>query len=509
LRLTDDPAADDEPDFSPDGSQIVFHSTRAGGGLYLMPALGGTARLLMNDGRRPRFSPDGSHIAFVAGAFRGAPITGAARTLVLSLRGGEPRRVGAALNAVRDPIWFPDGQALLAVVRTTQDSDDSDWWRIPIDSGPPVRTHVWDRSDWRTLQPLPGAFLGNDVFFAARRELLSLPLSPSGEPTGAARRLMLGAGLVGTPAVSANGDVAFSVTTRERIIERDDLNSPSPKRTIIFRDARSDAARASHSDDGTLVVFERPSLNSNEIWIKDYRRSQQNLIVKVDTNEQLDATVSQDAQFVSYNVRAVAGALGEGFVVGASGGVPRQVCPSCILHGFTRDGRHVLAATRTTLLVIDVETRVSQTAIAGDSTNRPHLSPNEQWLAFRANREDGTPKSFIAPFSPGHPPQRNQWLEVQEPTATGRPASWSADSQTLYLVLDTDGFRCLWGQRVDATGHLVGVPSVVRHMHDLRSVSTSLGNAVSLRGDFLYERTEDSSDLWRLTGAASPRKLDR
>jgi len=257
------------------------------------------------------------------------------------------------------------------------------------------------------------------------------------------------------------------------------------------------------------VVFERPSLNSNELWIKDLRRSQQNLIVKVDTSQQLDATVSQDGQLVAYTVPAVAGALGEGFVVGATGGVPRPVGPSCIMYGFARDGRHVLAATRTTLLVIDVETRVSQTVITGDGTNRPHLSPNELWLAFRARHEDGTPKSFIARFSPGHPPPRNEWLEVQEPTTTGRPAGWSADSQTLYLVLDTDGFRCLWGQRVDATGHLVGVPSVVRHMHDLRGVSTSYGNAVSARGEFLYERTQDSSDLWRLTGAASPRKLDR
>jgi serine/threonine protein kinase len=44
VRLTDNPSDDVDPQFSPDGSQIVFRSERAGGGLYLVPALGGTAR---------------------------------------------------------------------------------------------------------------------------------------------------------------------------------------------------------------------------------------------------------------------------------------------------------------------------------------------------------------------------------------------------------------------------------------------------------------------------------
>ena len=35
LRLTDDPADDVTPDFSPDGSQIAFRSERGGGGVYL------------------------------------------------------------------------------------------------------------------------------------------------------------------------------------------------------------------------------------------------------------------------------------------------------------------------------------------------------------------------------------------------------------------------------------------------------------------------------------------
>ena len=46
IRLTSDGAANTWPDFSPDGSRIVFRSNRGGGGIYEIPAFGGQSRLL-------------------------------------------------------------------------------------------------------------------------------------------------------------------------------------------------------------------------------------------------------------------------------------------------------------------------------------------------------------------------------------------------------------------------------------------------------------------------------
>jgi len=59
LQLTSEPADEAEPSFSPDGTEIVF--SRRNTGLYVLGALGGTARLiaLAEWARTPRFSPDG------------------------------------------------------------------------------------------------------------------------------------------------------------------------------------------------------------------------------------------------------------------------------------------------------------------------------------------------------------------------------------------------------------------------------------------------------------------
>jgi TolB protein len=68
-RMTFTSAIDTEPNFSPDGSLMLFTSDRGGSPqIYGMPVTGGEARRLTFEGSynvSPRFSPDGKSFTFI------------------------------------------------------------------------------------------------------------------------------------------------------------------------------------------------------------------------------------------------------------------------------------------------------------------------------------------------------------------------------------------------------------------------------------------------------------
>jgi TolB protein len=104
-RLTTDPADDLQPAFSPDRRRVVFYSSRAPGGVFVMPAEGGgTATLLyaLPQGDRARsftWAPDGRRIAF---EHEGRGI------VVMQADGTEAQRLGFGSG----PAWSPDGATL-------------------------------------------------------------------------------------------------------------------------------------------------------------------------------------------------------------------------------------------------------------------------------------------------------------------------------------------------------------------------------------------------------------
>jgi len=504
LRVTDDDSDDSWPDFSPDGSQIVFRSERNGGGIYVVAALGGAARLVAAGGRNPRFSPDGTRIAYWSGAVRGEIIARLTQVYVVSLSGGAPVRVLPDFQVASMPVWSPDGRGLLvpATPRRLQ-ADEFDWWFAPIDGSAPRRTGIMDYGSLRADANrqnlvyagswLPTGFTVND---AAR--LLLFDLSADGRRLSEPRVLRSGVGTFGTPTMSHDGQIVFPSMSEVRTIERLPLGKPSEEATELYRDANNVAWRASVSRDGGMMVFEREAAGRREIWQKNLSTGDQRLIQQVPTTQLVDATVSPDGSRVTYVVPQAGAApdTGNGFAVELAGGVPRPLCEGCTVWGFLPDSQRAIVSDTHVIRFVS-ESGVSQTAIAAEMGNldRPSIATDGHAIAFRIS-SPGRSKTYVAPLTSGTTP-KSAWTEIDEPTNTGRPCGWSPDSSTLYLLLDTDGFRDLWGQKVDALGRAVGKPFDVRHLHHTTGVGTSLGNAVTEQG-FLYESTRFTGNLWRL-----------
>jgi dipeptidyl aminopeptidase/acylaminoacyl peptidase len=306
------------------------------------------------------------------------------------------------------------------------------------------------------------------------------------------------------PATGPNGEVVFARLVAERAVERASLTDTAEPVARLYNDSEPTTWRASGTADGSKIVFEHGAGTFREIWLKNTVSGRQELVVRVPTQAPLSATVSPDGARIAYtqNSNATGFATGTGYVVETSGGVPRKICDSCELHGFLADNQRVLVALGDghAIRVIDVRTGVSRDLVVsqdGSRLDRPHASPDDRWLAFRRAR-GSVGKTLIVKLASDRAVVADGFEAIDEPTTSGRPCGWALDSRMLYLLLDTDGFRCIWGQHVNPeTGALAGKPFASRHFHNTKAMSTSFGNAITA-GGFMYEAADETANVWKL-----------
>ena len=135
VRLTKAVAADNNPEYSPDGQRIVFASNRSGTReIWTCDAAGARCQALTSFGASyatgsPRWSPDGRQIAFDSGA------VGRMHVYIVDANGGSPRRLTDEAGGVA-PNWSRDGAWIYF---SSTRSGANEIWKLPSAGGEPVR----------------------------------------------------------------------------------------------------------------------------------------------------------------------------------------------------------------------------------------------------------------------------------------------------------------------------------------------------------------------------------
>jgi len=501
IRLTSDGGGNTQPDFSPDGSKIVFRSDREGGGIYVIPALGGEARFLAPKGRNPKFSPDGSRVTYWIGTTLIAPnVPGNGSLWVAPLSAGELRRIAANVVSARFPIWLPDGKDILFVgsnATSTAANENADWWVADADGGRARPTGAFD-SLFRSVPdffpspslgvrgaPQPGCWRdANTLVFAAQygsKGLWTARFSPDGNLAGGLTRLTTGGGDEVDPSCAWDGSVAFTKGSTQTNIWSLPLDLDHPRSGGRLQQVTQGTALRDYvslSRDGRFVAFASDQHGPLNIWLRDTVTGHETQLRESPFTERYPATAPSGSR--------VAWSVYEGqkrsLYIGAPGAPAEKLCDDCLrATDWSADEKSLLifagAPYRIELLDIASHRRTVLFGHPAHNLFMGRFSPDHHWVSFTERLGGDRARIVIAPAVGAPSARESAWIPIADATPTDF-ANWSPDGKTLYFTSRRDGFECFWAQRLDERRHPVGDPVGVLHLHG-RQAYNSLGWAAN------------------------------
>ena len=494
IQITRDNEDAREPSFSPDGSKIVFRSEKDGGGIYIVPSIGGPVTQIAPKGRSPRFSPDGKWIAYWVGPIMGSvPEGDGTGTIhVTPASGGAAKVIAADIASAIHPIWSPDSKTLLAYCDTHKERrlsfEARDWCLVALDGSASRRTGAFAtlrQQGFRVgYEDVPRAFdwTGNTISFSATLEDTTnawrIEISPDDwrfpKP---AERLTAGTTIETAP-ILANGRTIFGSLNRTEGVWSLSMNPDRPSPGLPTRLTNGGAELTpSVSEDGRFLTYTSRRTGNPDVWIKDLATGLEEPLASTSALE-WHPQISRDGSMIAFTTLGKSG--GEVFTIPRSGGKPARNATS---GGFvwSISDRLLLfkkLANRAEIQSLDLKTQKETVFLSrpGYGLHQSKLSPDQKWIVLEAADGSGSSLIFVVPAHGGVPAPPEKWIRVSDKDGWNDKPRWSPDGSLIYFISHRDGFRCLWAQRLDpSTKRPIGEPAGINHFHETRLSMMNVG----------------------------------
>jgi serine/threonine protein kinase/Tol biopolymer transport system component len=484
LRRTDHPADDWFPSLSPDGSKIVFRSERNGGGLYIIDALGGEERRMVDKGYWPKFSPDGSLISYIT-----IPASGESeqvKMFLISSKGGHPSPFHPEFccdyfSQGATPVWSPDGKYLLFHGRRVADPASIDWWMASVEGGEPVRTHAVENLALTSPVQWPTAWSGNHVYFVSGMTLeginiFRVPIDPGNWTIrGPAEPLTTGPGMKFWASATSDGHILFTnmtiVLDAWSVAARPDeaivLSNPEKLTTD-----RMQKFHPSISRDGTEVAFAAfggVQAARYELRLKNLTTGQETTVPTQAMSTSFLPRLSSDGSVLAY--RDFVSDKWRTFVIPVGGASSWEVCDSCVILDFFPDTNYALVQVdpdKLEKMNLRNGERSPVLAVEKGSISDASLSPDGAWISYLTGEPDGQAVIWISPIS-GSSAAEKQRILITEDDRCLSPPKWSPNGYYIYFVSGKNDRGSIYAQELDpATKELVGEAREVYFSPDSR-----------------------------------------
>jgi Tol biopolymer transport system component/DNA-binding winged helix-turn-helix (wHTH) protein len=539
VKITSRPGHNWQPDWSPDGNSIVFRSEGEGGGLFIVPALGGAERKISSFGYYPKWSPDGRLILF-----RNTFLSWLSKLYVAGLDGGSPREIltdflKRSQIAQRVVGWYPHSNRISIWGDTM---NGSGFWTVSLDGTHPVKSEAtasvadvlskfWGKYAVLRTTQFVWQPSGRAIYFNGKwdgvENIWKIRVDPSTMRFFALERLTAGPGPDTDLAISPDGKTLAYAARSEQVRVWSYSFDANSGRLLGGGTAATppgvEAWRADISPDGQKLAYVMKRAGEYELWQTALPDGDSTLLLR-GSGVPLGPRWSPDSQRLGYGGGSSSTALTN--VLLSAGGGSADPVTSASFRGYVEDwsrdghwlvanrgGEDPLSSTEHCIVLLplsaaptaDTKARV---VTCGNSEGlyrgiyEIRLSPNGRWIVFEAVegglRPGGAANAilYVVPVSGG------SWIRITDGQSWDDKPRWSPDGKTIFFISSRTGLLNVWGIRFDPeSGRPQDQPFQVTSFGSPKlMVADDLDwQSLSLSQDRLvFSMKESSGSLWAL-----------